>query len=308
MHRPRRRSVAFVVAGLVLVGAVLAERGIFGEDIEHLLRDESGELVPPEGELLPPVRDRAVVWAVGDVDQSPDGRALGDLVQSDRPDRVLYVGDVYDYGNAASFRAWSRDWGRLAHVTAATPGNHDWAEASEGYAPYWAAVHGQPMPSYYELWASGWQILSLNSEADRGSGSEQEKWLARQVESKQGTCRLVFWHRPRYSAGPRGDEPAMDAFWRHLPGHARLQIAGHEHNLQRLSPIRGVIPFVVGAGGRDHASVSSDDPRIAFADTKHTGALRLELEPDRARWQFVALESRTLDSGSTRCQPLRARR
>jgi hypothetical protein len=284
---------------------VVAERGLFGEDVEHLLRDESEQLPPPEGELLAPVRGRATVWVVGDADQTPDGRALAALVERSRPDRVLYLGDVYEFGNAASFRSWSRSWGRLAPRMAATPGNHDWAEASEGYAPYWGRVHGRPMPGYYALRAGGWQVLSLNSEADHGPGSEQERWLAREVRSRAGSCRLAFWHRPRYSAGPRGDDPSVNSLSRHLPGRARLLAGGHEHNLQRLRPRGGVIQFVVGAGGRGHEPVSRGDPRLAFADTERTGALRLELERGLARWTFVALGGRVLDSGSVRCRPLR---
>ena len=88
-------------------------------------------------------------------------------------------------------------------------------------------------------------------------------------------------------------------------GRARLLLGGHEHNLQRLRRRGGVIQFVVGAGGRGRGPVSRDDPRLAFADTDRTGALRLELERGLARWTFVALGGRVLDSGSVRCQPLR---
>jgi hypothetical protein len=150
---------------------LLAAAGVFGESVEHLVRDESAELPAPTRDLLPPVPGRrAVVWAVGDADAGADARALSALIRASEADRVLYLGDVYEYGSAASFEAWSRVWGAFASRTAPTPGNHDWPEGREGYVPYWGRILGRPVPGYYSLRAAGWQILSINSEAEHGAG------------------------------------------------------------------------------------------------------------------------------------------
>jgi hypothetical protein len=302
----RSRRLVLLVSGAVaaggLIALVLASAGIFGESVEHLVRDETAGLRAPTGELLPPVPGpTALVWAVGDADDSADARLLAATVTRSRPDRVLYLGDVYEYGSAASFDAWSRAWGALVGRTAPTPGNHEWGESREGYDPYWQEVHGKPVPSYYTLRAGSWEVVSVNSEADHGAGSEQESWLASYLERATGDCRIVFWHRPRYSAGPRGDTASLEPLARHLSGHARVLLGGHEHNLQRLGPIDGIVQFVVGAGGRGHAPVDRGDPRLAFADDRRTGALRLALAPGRLTWAFVTARGQTIDRGTLRC-------
>ena len=302
--RSRPLVVVAAVALVAVVAVLLASRaGLFGEPAEHLVHDESAPLRAPSGDLLPPVaRPRAVVWAVGDADAGADARRLARTVERSRPDRVLYLGDVYEYGDRASFLAWDRVWGRLAPRTAPTAGNHDHNESREGYDPYWQRIHGNPIPTYYRLEASGWEILSLNSEADHESGSQQERWLAAEVEQPAGNCRVVFWHRPRFSAGPHGDQPTMQPLWNDIEGRARILLGGHEHNLQRLRPRAGVTQFVVGAGGHGHHALR-DDPRLAFADDTHTGALRLALARGVATWTFVAAGGEVLDSGELRCTP-----
>jgi hypothetical protein len=295
-----------VAAGAVLLlaaAAVLGSRfGLFGEQTEHLVHDESAPPRAPDGDLLPPItRPRALVWAVGDADAGVDARVLATTIERTRPDRVLYLGDVYEHGDPASFRSWDRIWGRLAARTAPTPGNHDWNESREGYDPYWLRVHGSPLPTYYRLEAAGWEILSVNSEAEHGGGSEQARWLASEVTRPSGDCRIVFWHRPRFSAGPHGDQATVEPLWTRVEGHARILLGGHEHNLQRLRPRSGVTQFVVGAGGRGHAALSKGDSRLAFANDTHTGALRLVLEPGRASWAFVAVGGRVLDTGRLAC-------
>jgi hypothetical protein len=83
--------------------------------------------------------DRAVIWAVGDgADGGAAGRRVVALIADQPHDRVLYLGDVYENGTAEEFtRNYQTTYGRLARVTAPTPGNHDWSNEDSGYAPYW---------------------------------------------------------------------------------------------------------------------------------------------------------------------------
>ena len=309
MNAMRRRVVVTVFAVLVALGAlgayVLSRDGTRVEQLEHLIRGDENTVREPHGEWIASVPGReAVLWAVGDADSGPEAAALAGAVERGRPDRVLYLGDVYPIGTADSFDEWSRTWGRLAPITAPTPGNHDWSEAAEGYDPYWRDVTGRTPPTFYAFEAGGWEIVSINSEAPHETGSKQERWLRNQMAARSGSCRVVFWHRPRFSAGPRGDAATTEPLWRHLPGHARFLLSGHEHNLQRLQAQRGVVPFVIGAAGRGHQDVTRTDPRLEFADTRNPGALRLRLSPGRADWAVIAADGRRLDEGRAACTPL----
>jgi hypothetical protein len=255
------------------------------------------------GRPAPPSAREAVVWAVGDgaAANSAAPRVVARIADG-RIDRLLYLGDVYEEGTPDEFsRFYGTTYGRFAKITSPTPGNHEWPLRREGYDVYWRHALGATPRDYYSLRAGGWQIVSLNSESPHGAGSAQVRWLEHAV-SGPGDCRIAFWHRPRYDAGTvHGDAPDVEPLWAALPGHARIVLNGHEHDMQRFAPRDGITEFISGAGGRDHYGVR-DRPDLRFADTVHFGALRLALRPGRARWAFVADDGTTLDAGTIGCR------
>jgi hypothetical protein len=241
----------------------------------------------------------ATLWAVGD---GPNGKpasvAVGKLVGSRHPDYLLYLGDVYGrYGEL-----FPDTYGAaLARRTLPTPGNHEWPSQKNGYLAYWKQVTGHTQPTFYSRRVAGWQIISLNSEEAAGPGSPQYLWLKDQLDAADGTCRIAFWHEPRFSAGQHGDSRQMDPLWELLAGKSVAVISGHDHTMQRLKPVDGVTQFVSGAGGRSHYRIDESDPRLAFADNTHDGALELQLGGTRLRYRFVAVGGQSLDSGTLRC-------
>jgi hypothetical protein len=247
-------------------------------------------------------RAKVLVWAVGD---GPDGGAkapgVARLIRNSSPDRVLYLGDVYEHGTMGEFTAnFDPLYGQIAGRIAPTPGNHDWPLHLSGYDRYWKKTHNAKVPYYYSFKSGGWQIVSLNSEMDHNAGSPQVAWLRSKVGGK-GTCRIAFWHRPRYSAGVvHGDQPDVQPFWDALAGHDAIVLTGHEHDMQRFKPRRGITEFVSGAGGHLLYGVRKR-PDLAFANAGTFGALRLELRPGVAAYRFVSTQGKTLDSGKVRC-------
>ncbi len=246
----------------------------------------------------------AVVWAVGDgADGSAGAKRVARRIAGGRPDRVLYLGDVYESGSARDFREnYASVYGRLAAITAPAPGNHDWPSHPDGYDRYWRARTGAPTPPWYSFRIGGWRVISLNSEAPHGPGSAQVRWLHRQLRRSAGTCTLAFWHRPLESAGRHGDQDDVAPFWNALRGKARLVLNGHDHDLQRLRARDGITALIAGAGGRGRYGVDSSDRRLAFGDDQHDGALRLQLRPGSARLTFVAADGRVLDRSSASCR------
>ena len=66
------------------------------------------------------------------------------LVRRASPDRFLYLGDVYETGTLKEFRRWYHPrFGRLAHITAPTIGNHEWDNRFQGYYRYWYRRKGE---------------------------------------------------------------------------------------------------------------------------------------------------------------------
>ena len=260
-----------------------------------------GEPVLP----VDPSPGRAVVWAVGDAATPTNGaRAVARTIRRGRPDRFLYLGDVYDEGLPSEFRAYYDPlYGSLAKVTDPTPGNHEWANRRIGYYPYWRAKKGRRQGPWSRTTIAGWELISLNSEAAHGSGSRQLAWLRRVLREGGGNCRIAIWHRPRYSAGFYEDAADTAPLWNALRGRARAVLSGHDHNLQRLRPAGGIVQYVAGAGGQVRYRIDRGDPRLAFGNDRRYGALRIVVEPGRASFEFRDVAGRVLDRSRSTCTP-----
>jgi acid phosphatase type 7 len=278
-----------------LIGATLA--------VFLALAGGAAEPAGPAPDKAARQKQRAVVWAVGDgADGSAVARRLARRIERDRPDAFLYLGDVYPGGTAADYAAnYKPIYGPLDPITWPTAGNHEWWAREQGYFPYWRE-HGRAAP-WYRFRLAGWELLGLNSEAPHGAGSPQLRWLERALRSAEDTCRLAFWHRPRFSAdGVHGDAADLAPFWQALRGRARLILNGHGHAMMRYRVRAGMTQFVSGAGGAKLYSLS-DDPRLAFGRSHVTGALKLRLRRGAARMEFRAVNGELLDRSRATCRP-----
>jgi len=292
-RRRRSRRRLLVVLAVALIAAAVAVVAI----------SRGGEPEKPAAFVRPAGDAPATVWAIGDsADGRPAASRVADLIARGKPDRVLYMGDVYESGTAEEFAGrYEPAYGRFAEITAPTPGNHDWSNREEGYDAYWEEEKDTETPDFYDFRIAGWQLIALNSEDEHGPGSAQVKWLQGRLKGP-GNCRLAFWHRPRFSAGSHGDDPTQDTLWKPLPGKAAIVVNAHEHNLQRLKTWQGIAQYIVGAGGHSHYFVHEEDPRLAFSNDTEDGALRIDLRPGRATMSFVAVDGRVLDRSTVRCR------
>lgn len=256
-----------------------------------------GGSAPGHGKHDPSASDRGVVvWAVGDggVDDEDD-RRVARLIARDDPTHVIYLGDVYDTGTPEEFRTFADVYGPLVKRMWPTPGNHEWANHAKGYDPFWR------LPHHYSRRAGGWTLLSANSETPEDR--EQLRWLADRARSGGGTCRIAFWHSPRFNAGKhRNEEIEADPLWDAVAGRAAIVLSGHDHNHQRFHPVDGTAQYIAGAGGRGHHDVREDDPRLAFSEDATDGALRITLRRGKADLQFIATDGTILDRSTVACR------
>ena len=270
----------------------------------------NGEARPTAGEqgraAAADTAKRAVVWAVGDAaTPGPAADRIGALIRRADLDRFLYLGDVYETGTLRDFRRWYHPrFGRLAHITSPTIGNHEWSNRFRGYYRYWAARKGRKWPPWSKLRIAGWEILDLNSQAPHGPDSAQIRWLERALTGP-GDCRIAFWHRPRYSEGAYDGAADLNPFWNRLAGHARIVLSGHDHNLQRHRPQRGLTQYVVGAGGRGRYGLHGGrGSTMVWGRDNIDGALRMVLKPGSALLEFRGPRGRVLDRSRASCTPV----
>ena len=298
-----RRSIIVVLVVVAAAGlAAVAAVALMGDDGSSTDPRVQGRERPPAN----PSNRSARVWAVGDgADGGAAAKRVADVIERTRPDRLLYLGDVYESGTASEFEhRYDPVYGRFAAITAPTPGNHDWPNREEGYDPYWRSANPR-IPRdrhFYRFTAGGWEFLSLNTESGLEADSPQMRWLREQVR-RPGNCRIAFWHRPYLNAGRHGDQEDVAPLWRAIRGHAVLVLSGHDHNLQHFEPEDGVTQLISGAGGHGFYESDENDPRLVWDEDDQYGAVRLDLRPRVARFSFVDDEGNTLHRGRVRCRP-----
>jgi hypothetical protein len=265
---------------------------------------------PEQAPRLPPSPPRqTVIWALGDgADSSSDARALAGYVRSARPERVLYLGDVYETGAAAEIaRRYDPLYGPLAPRTDPVIGNHEFERRLEGYFPYWRRERGLDRAlarhrAYVD--DAGWQVLVYSSESDP---RREARWVRRQVARHPGTCRIAAGHRGRYTVADseHADNPDQRPIWSALAGRTAVNLVGHNHLYGRLEPIDGVHVLISGAGGHVLRAPGSQRHAVAAVESGVATATRLVLRRGALDFLQIDVRGKVYDSGTIRCAPAR---
>jgi chitodextrinase len=258
-----------------------------------------------------------VVVAAGDgAGGESSGTAVAFLIESQSPNLVLYLGDVYEKGSSTEFYNWygtsTTYWGRFKTITNPTIGNHEYSgSTAPGYFDYWDNI-----PNYYSYDAGGWHFVSLNSNASRigvTASSAQYQWLAQDLAANSQECTIVYYHHPLFNIGPEGPTTAMTDIWKLLAQNkVSIVLNGHDHDYQRWMPLdgngqinqTGITEFVAGGSGHGVQTILNSDSRVAFSSSTNPttfGALRLELTGSGASFSYRNTAGATLDSGFIGC-------
>jgi hypothetical protein len=243
--------------------------------------------------------------------------ATSDVALGLVPDAVLLLGDnQYENGALAKYQAsFDPSWGRLKAVTRPAPGNHEYATAGgQGYYDYFGMAAGDPAKGWYSSGLGGWHLVALNSNCSAiggcGASSPQGLWLAADLAAHPGVCTLAFWHHPRFSSGPHGNDALFQDFWTLLrSAGADLVLNGHDHGYERFAPQSpagaadpgGPRAFVVGTGGKDLTSVMTVRANSEVRNYGSFGVLELTLHSNGYEWRFLSDGGAVLDSGHGLC-------
>jgi len=279
-----------------------------------------------------PLSAQVTVVAVGDIACDPADTAYNggagtstrcrmlatsDLALSLSPAAVLLLGDnQYEDGTLAKFQAsYDPTWGRLKAITHPVPGNHEYlTTGAAGYYAYFGAAAGDPAKGWTSFDLGGWHLIGLNSNCNAvggcGAASAQGQWLAADLAANRGVCTLAYWHHPRFSSGPHGDDATTAPFWTQLHGAgADLVLTGHDHDYERFAPQSpsaaadpaGIRQFVVGTGGKNLTFISTVRANSEVRNYSAHGVLELKLWPNGYDWRFLGVGGAVLDSGHGLC-------
>jgi hypothetical protein len=248
-----------------------------------------------------------IVYAVGDAaDGGAEAAELAAYVEDQDPDRFFYLGDVYETGTAEEFeRNYDPLYGDLADRTDPVIGNHEYPNVENGYYPYWQGKRGwkeaQAKHRSYIDPESGWQVIAYSSETEPAA---EARWVMRQIDKQDGTCRIALAHRARYSIADSQHTDNVDQapIWNVLAGTTAINLAAHSHVYGRLEPIDGVNVIVSGQGGHDIRELGRQQHPVAASTAGATSVTRLVLRPGEAELTQVGPDGTNYDSDTIACE------
>jgi len=196
-------------------------------------------------------------------------RALIRRVLAEKPDAVLLNGDVpWRGGEPNDYRVYAEEtqiWRDANLRIFPALGNHEFAgcDVPQCLANWWAAFPKLKGRRWYSV-RLGTKIyaIALDSDDSLLPGSEQLRWLKRQIASLPGEIEFVMitMHHPPVADiqtrllvdhNPRPNEIALAEFLQTAAATSKAKFivsAGHIHNYERLVQ-DGVVYLVSGGGG-----------------------------------------------------------
>ena len=255
------------------------------------------------------------------------------------PGTVYTAGDnAYEFGSPYDYATcYHPTWGRHRARTRPSAGNHEYlTPGAAGYFGYFGA-RAAPPGGYYSYDLGEWHVVVLNSTTQwalcppREIGSAipgpatpaegracvgdaaQRAWLALDLASHLKRCTLAYFHHPRFSSGPHGNQYEMQQFWDILYAFGvDVVVSAHDHLYERFAPQdpdgnadaeRGIRQFTVGTGGAPLYSFATVVPNSEARDDDTHGVLALALGVGEYGWAFVPVAGESFtDYGRDVCR------
>ncbi len=233
------------------------------------------------------------------------------LIAQIAPVAVLPLGDTqYEKGALSDFNTYyDPTWGAFKSLTHPSVGNHEYGTTNaQGYFDYFDGVGNQTGPAgdrtkgYYSYNLGSWHLVVLNTDCSKiggcGSGSPQETWLKADLAANAGKCIMAYSHFPMFSSGQQPHNSGVNPLFLDLyNAHAAIYLTGHDHDYERFYPSNpsggitsnGVVQFVVGTGGRNLTSLSSNGllANSAIFDSTTFGVIKFTLHASSYDWVFM---------------------
>ena len=207
--------------------------------------------------------------AFGDIGTGDENqyRVAAVLEQWD-PALVIIAGDiVYPTGKDEDYDAnYFRPYANLLTRAPFFPalGNHDYGntdsrkKGKRRFRKHYVPIHQRPR--YYSFDAGGAHFVSLDDNlegagvkaaASIAPGSEQLRWLEKDLKGSTARWKIVFLHVPLYTCRKHGNhEKVRKSLEPLLERHGvDVVFAGHNHHYERSRPVKGVTYVTVGMGG-----------------------------------------------------------
>ncbi len=216
------------------------------------------------------------------------------------PDLVLHVGDVV-YSRATPELMRARHFWPFAWLIDRVPLYPAWGNHDDRPGHFQRLAHALRAPSYYAFRRSNCLFVCLNSVRPIGEGSEQLRWLERELAASKERWKFVSVHHPPY-ASRRVATPDQSALCRLFDAHhVDMVFSGDAHFYERTFPIRdgrrsddGTVYMTTGGGGGALYPIL-EQPLRAVGESVHH-ALRVEVDGDTLELRALRQDGTELDS------------
>jgi predicted phosphodiesterase len=252
-------------------------------------------------------------------------KKVAELMQKQNSDSILLLGDIqYDDGRLSAFeQSFVPAYKNLTAPLVVAAGNHDWQSGSiDGYEQAFskylpkakAVVDGK---TYFAVSIGGWKVYILDSDCEYAGGcgkdSNQFNWFKAELASESPKCTVAIWHHPVFTSGlHRNDNDQTrlgDLYNLALENKVDIVLNGHDHDYERFAKqlldgtASSIAPrsFVVGTGGASLRKLTEPFAKGHEFGVSQYGFLKLQLNPSGYSWEFINIDSQSLDEGSDSC-------
>lgn len=131
--------------------------------------------------------------------------------------------------------------------------------------------------------------------------TEQIAWIDTELQGAKENWKIAFFHHPPYSSGGRhGSDRRLREVLEPLfiKYNVSVVMAGHDHFYERLKPQKGIVYFVVGAGGQlRRGNIDRTSGITAAGNDQDYSFLVAEINGDEMQFNAVARSGQIIDSG-----------
>ena len=254
-------------------------------------------------------------FGTGKAGQREVAAAMAKQARSDGLDFILSTGDnFYDEGvKSADDPQWKTKFEEVyADPALRVPwypilGNHDHRGNAQAQINYGKRNTNWKMPALYYTFTrtladgTSVQFFALDTysilKEDPGVAAQME-WLDQELGESDARWKIVYGHYPLYSSSNRAscryyDEMIARLEPLFLKHDVDLYLAGHDHHLEMLRPIKGVHYVISGGGsGTDRAYEIEWTDQAYYAATLG-GYVLARISKDELVLEFVRPDART---------------
>lgn len=249
----------------------------------------------------PGVPFRFAVWGDNRTDFTTHTKVAKAIAKSN-PDIAISVGDVVTKGE--DYNQWGREYflpiksfsGNVP--TFISIGNH------EGNSPWYYKFVSQPgNEAWFSFNYGNAHFTIFDSNQDYKPGSEQYKWIAADLASKEAqdaTWRFVLKHHPEFSEGwdapgYTGEKDLTDNL---VPLYEKYKVDmvfhGHTHDYER-GQLNGVTYVLTGGGGSKLDTRQQDIEHITVFESEYQFC-DIMIDGGSLKFQSLTPEGKVLDS------------